>query len=106
MKRCQWSLFGVGQCARIAGHDGHHEYGPHPDKAKVLARWRDAEISSAFAAQPGGGKKWMYCVMSSQKAIESRGRHKVANLGGWHFTEQDAWHDAASHPSIGLGEIE
>ena len=65
------------------------------DKDKVKAIWPDASISSAFAVQPDKTRKWMYCVMSSQKFLASRGKkNRVLNVGNWRFTEIEAWADA------------
>lgn len=71
------------------------------DEEKVKAKYPDAEISEAFAAQKGGGKKWMYCAMSSLKFIASRGKHRVLNLGAWRFSETEAWADAAQRIEAG-----
>lgn len=63
---------------------------------KVKQKYPDAKISSAFAKQRDGSKRWMYCVMSSLKFIASRGKKKrVSNVGLWCFTEAEAWADAA-----------
>lgn len=61
---------------------------------KVKEIWPDAYISRAFAVQPDKTRKWMYCVMSSQKFLASRGKKRVLNVGGWWFTEAGAWEDA------------
>lgn len=66
------------------------------DEQKVKAKWPDAETSTAFAVQPDKSRKWMYCVTSSLKFLASRGKkHRVTNVGGWQFSETDAWADAA-----------
>lgn len=66
------------------------------DQDKVRARWPDAEISTAFAVQKDGNRKWMYCVMSQLKFMASKGKKgRVLNVGTWCFSEADAWKDAA-----------
>ena len=63
---------------------------------RVKQVYPDAEISSAFAKQRDGSKRWMYCAMSSLKFITSRGKkRRVLNIGIWRFSESDAWTDAA-----------
>jgi hypothetical protein len=64
------------------------------DEEKVKARWPDAEISTAFAVQKDGGRRWMYCVMSSLKFRASRGKNRVLNVGPWRYSELKAWADA------------
>jgi len=67
------------------------------DVETVKATWPDAEIYSAFAVQPDKSRRWMYCVMSSLKFRASRGKkHRVLNVGSWHFSEAEAWADAAA----------
>jgi len=66
------------------------------DKEKVLAKWPDAEVSSAFAVQPDKSRRWMYCVMSLLKWAASRGKkNRILNVGNWRFSETEAWSDAA-----------
>lgn len=65
------------------------------DEEEVLRKWTDAELSEAFAKQPDGSKRWMYCVMSSMKSRKDRRR--VCNVGKWCFTKEEAW--ASANPN-------
>ncbi len=72
------------------------------DEEKVKAKWPDAELSAAFAVQPDKSRRWMWCAMSSLKFIASRGKkNRVLNIGGWKFSEAEAWESAAA----GLGDV-
>lgn len=66
------------------------------DEEKVKAKWPDAQLSRAFAVQPDKSRRWMWCVMSVDRFLASRGKRKrVLNVGSWHFSEAEAWADAA-----------
>lgn len=63
---------------------------------KVKAKWPDAELSKAFAVQRDKTRKWMWCAMSYLKWLASRGKkNRVLNIGGWKFSEDEAWASAA-----------
>jgi hypothetical protein len=75
------------------------------DEEIVKTKWPDAELSRAFAVQPDKSRRWMWCVMSSQKFIASRGRsNRVLNVGHWKFSEAEAWADAAKIVSGGASQ--
>ncbi len=64
-------------------------------RERVLSIWPDAMISTAYAKQLDGSRKWMYCVMSNMKFVASRGKKRVANVGDWQFNECTAWKSAS-----------
>ena len=47
---------------------------------EVKAKWPDAEIVTAFALQPNGTKRWMFCIMSELKlraGVAVRDNYKI-----------------------------
>lgn len=71
------------------------------DEERVKSKWPDADLSKAFAVQPDKSRRWMWCVMSSLKFLDSRGKKKcVSNIGSWRFSEAEAWASAARELSI------
>ena len=67
------------------------------DEQRVKEVWPDATLMQGFAVQPDKTRRWMWCAASSLAFLKRRGRgiRRVTNIGGWKFSETEAWADAA-----------